>query len=483
MTNKKNSYTFRKFINDVHLWLGIPSGIILFVICLTGTIYTFSREITEWVDSEKFVITAPDNAKPLPLNKLISSLEKQHKGLRVTSVSISEEKNKAWMFTLAPKDMGAKGEKEKESKGKSGKKESHLAEKKDKQVNSVNGERKTRDESKSGKDGDAKGKESKDGKGKKFDRSKIKNYLVNPYTGEVTGDAKTPSSKFFSTIMGLHRWLLLDTNIGRPITGISTLIFIVLEITGLVLWLPGKIKSWSKWNAWKQGFKLKLSGSWKRVNYDLHNTLGFYTLLLVTIMAITGLCFSFEWFRNGFGAVFGAKVFPKEEPMESVYTDGKKIELDQVVLKANSVFAYDGNLRISIPRDSTASISISKTTSGFFTVAGSDRLVFDQYSGAILKTDRFSDKKIGEQVVALIYPIHVGEIFGTFTKIIYFIVCLIATSLPVTGTLIWINKFKKKSDKKPSLKKIEKNAETISINKPKLVKRPMVVIKIIDNLQ
>ena len=67
-------------------------------------------------------------------------------------------------------------------------------------------------------------------------------------------------------------------------------------------------------------------------------------------------------------------------------------------MKATSVFPYEGNLRINIPKDSTASITVSKTTNGFFTVAGSDRLVLDQYSGAVLKTDRFSDKAFGEQV-------------------------------------------------------------------------------------
>ena len=36
--------------------------------------------------------------------------------------------------------------------------------------------------------------------------------------------------------------------------------------------------------------------------------------------------------------------------------------------------------------------------------------------------------------------------FNTFSKIIYFITCLIATSLPITGIFIWINKMKKKKD-------------------------------------
>ncbi len=52
--------------------------------------------------------------------------------------------------------------------------------------------------------------------------------------------------------------------------------------------------------------------------------------------------------------------------------------------------------------------------------------------------------------------LHTGEIFGTVSKIIYFIVCLIATSLPVTGTMIWLNKKKKiKTPQKVNVKKVE----------------------------
>ncbi|HXS57859.1 MAG TPA: hypothetical protein VN726_17115, partial [Hanamia sp.] len=41
-----------------------------------------------------------------------------------------------------------------------------------------------------------------------------------------------------------------------------------------------------------------------------------------------------------------------------------------------------------------------------------------------------------------------GSIYGMFTKLLYFFACLIATTLPVTGTIIWINKLKKKKKRK-----------------------------------
>jgi ribosome biogenesis protein Nip4 len=41
-----------------------------------------------------------------------------------------------------------------------------------------------------------------------------------------------------------------------------------------------------------------------------------------------------------------------------------------------------------------------------------------------------------------------GVIFGKFTKFLWAVACAIATSLPITGTMIWLNKRKKKRDSK-----------------------------------
>src|SRR5690554_7730951 len=56
----KKGYTFRKLINDLHLWLGVASSLILFVVCLTGTIYTFRTEIEEMIEPQKYNIKAAD---------------------------------------------------------------------------------------------------------------------------------------------------------------------------------------------------------------------------------------------------------------------------------------------------------------------------------------------------------------------------------------------------------------------------------------
>ncbi len=121
--------------------------------------------------------------------------------------------------------------------------------------------------------------------------------------------------------------------------------------------------------------------------------------------------------------------------------------IDQYLKAADTALPYRGNYLVTLATDSTATVGITKTRIGFFAPAAGDKLLLDQYSGDILKTEIFRDKPFNERIAGSIKALHVGNVYGTFTKILYFLACLIATSLPVTGTLIWINKMKKKKKK------------------------------------
>ena len=104
---------------------------------------------------------------------------------------------------------------------------------------------------------------------------------------------------------------------------------------------------------------------------------------------------------------------------------------------------------------------ITKTKTGFFAPAAGDRLVINRYTGAVEKTEIFRNKPFNERVAGSIKAIHVGNVYGTFTKLIYFIACLIATTLPITGTLIWLNKLKKRRGRKGSTSQAGEIAQVI----------------------
>lgn len=377
-------YTFRKFIGDIHLWLGIASALTLFFICLSGTLYTFKKEIAEILEPEKYKIEQGSTVFPLEL--LIANTSEETKG-KVTRITYSDNANAPYELQVSV------------------------------------------------------GKEDKRGK----------TYYVNQYTNTVLGNSDGPSSEFMMTMFKMHRWLLFDTEIGRPIVGISTIIFIILSISGLIIWLPKKFKGRK---SFKAGLNIKFSSNWKRINHDLHNVLGFYSLIFLLIIALTGLNWSFEWYKNGMSAVLNAEVFGgrnETKPNAAVPKEGMQLSVDEIAKAAKKVFVYKGTTTISISKKAEDPFEVTKKNALNFNKVSTDRTFINPYNGSVIKTDYFAEKSFGEKIAAQIKPIHTGEIYGLFSKIIYFIVCLIATSLPVTGLIIWINKLRKKPKKKKLL--------------------------------
>ncbi|MFP4092310.1 MAG: PepSY-associated TM helix domain-containing protein [Cyclobacteriaceae bacterium] len=379
--NGNNSFSWRKLFNDFHLWMGIGSGLILFVVCLSGTIYAFRTEIEKLLEPSSFRIEQADKSKRLTTETIFTQLQEEPGGI-ITSVSIPFAADEPYKVSIKASAEEKRGT----------------------------------------------------------------TYLVNPYSGEVLGTPKGPASAFFSTVFKLHRWLLMERSTGRIIVGIATIIFVFIILTGWVLWWPRKLRNL------KQSLTVKTSANWKRVNHDLHNSLGFYASFLLMIMALSGLCWSFEWYRDGLEAVLGTKVFGSrggEEVSSQAEADAFPLSVEALIDKSEAYLSYPGDYTIYLPAGEEEAVKVIKYPKvSFAGLTAYDLLKLDQYSGELLLKDIYADRPFNEKISTMIKPIHTGEVFGTFSKILYFLASLIGTSLPVTGVLIWVNKLKKKSRKR-----------------------------------
>jgi uncharacterized iron-regulated membrane protein len=388
----------RKFLNDIHLYGGLTCGLIVIAVCLSGTIYVYNIEIRETADSQRYFVESIGERKSL--DDLKTQVETELKG-EVVSVNVFQSEDRTVQFGV-----------------------------------------------------------------KIPDAEKPSTYFVNPYSGEILANniEKTTTEEFMGYMFSLHRWLLLDKieepilesksnmELGRFINGVATLLFLLGVITGMFIWFPQKVKNW------KQGLKIKWSGNWKRVNHDLHNTLAFYSIFALFIMAVTGPFWSYQWYKEGWQKtwdIYQAPVQngnqgkePAEKPAESLPLEMPVFSLDEVLALGNTRLEYDGNLRITLPNKPGDNISISKSRTGFFAKAGADQLTIDSENLEVKEAKLFSDLSTRQQIGRSVKSLHTGEIFGQFTKFLWFVACLIATSLPITGTLIWWNKHKKKKSKK-----------------------------------
>ena len=381
--------SFKEITLFLHRWLGIITGLVVIILSITGCLYVFHQEISGWVRHDTFhADSIPANQQTLPIKDLQT---KAADALNTSSLPYGlttyKDPQRNWSAMLY--------------KG---------------------------------------GQES----WTYFGSMEVyKTAYINPYTGKIEGIVNEKKD-FFQIVKGIHWSLLLATPIGQPIIVWSTVIFIVLLISGLILWWP------KKWNrAGKQkSFKIKWGSTWRRVNYDLHNVLGFYFLLVSLIIAFTGLYWYMPSVKKSIHFIGTGDYKLPPGPTQKVVSTlpdstGLSSPLDAVYTKAWEKYPTAYSIAITAPADSKSTIRAEVRPDGQ-TYYGNSSLQFDQYSGELLSTNEYKDQNTGEKLLSMNYDIHVGAIGGLPGKIIAFFASLVCASLPITGFIIWFDRKKRK---------------------------------------
>ncbi|MDF2381471.1 PepSY domain-containing protein [Nostoc ellipsosporum NOK] len=278
-----------------------------------------------------------------------------------------------------------------------------------------------------------------------YDEKDYRIAALNPYSGEVL-KVRNMNTDFFRVVTIGHYYLWLPPHIGQPIVASATLIFLVMLITGIILWWP-RNKA-----ARKQRFSIKMNVRWRRRNYDLHNVLGFYMSWVAVFLAITGLVMGFQWFaRTVYFVSSAGKAMPAHEhPVSDTTLAGK------AGMKGEDVI-WQQLLSMSKP-DEAVSVYLPATNSDALegainhrpgTYYNTDYYHYDQYSlkelpATGIYAGRFKDAAIADKIARMNYDIHVGAVLGLPGKILMFAASLIAASLPITGFYIWWGRRKKK---------------------------------------
>lgn len=389
---KKPSFT-KKWSAKLHLWFGLSIGIIVFIVSGTGTMYVFKDKIQGILRKESMYVKQESiTEKPLSIDVLRKKVSREtNEKYPISSVEIPLDKNKSYEFLYYEKDKKAWNY---------------------------------------------------------FDEVKINKLVyINQYTGEILG-IYNEKYDLFPILKAIHWSLLLKSDWGKYVVGIPVVLFIIMLITGIILWWPKKSKKGRFWFNWKN------VKTWKRKNYDLHNILGFYASFIALLLSLSGIYFAYPWVKNAFNvALSGSLELPKEKEIKSP---------DSLLVKNTSVFdltaqetrkLYAGSSSFKIPLN-------GKNKKGKelknipVTVYGEDgkfavrnQIVFDKYSGKLLSNKPHQELNNAEKYANANYDIHTGSYFGLAGKIIWFIAGLICTSLPVTGFLVWLGKKKKKAIK------------------------------------
>ena len=371
----------KKIFRQIHLWLSVPFGLIISLICFSGAMLVFENEVMELVRHELYYVKKVETVS-LPVDRLLEEVELTlPDSVSVTGISVFSDPERAWQVNLS--------------------------------------------------------------------KPRRASVYVDPYTGEIKGKYERPA--FFVTMFRLHRWLLdsmkADGGVfwGKMIVGVSTLLFVVVLISGIVIWWPRTRK------ALKNSLRISVGRGFRRFWYDLHVAGGMYALFFLLAMALTGLTWSFGWYRAGFYKVFGVEVQQggthsgvtlrggrgSDQPGKNVSHSSSYVCWQQVYeqLALNN----PGYKQITLS-DGVANVSFNT----FGNQRASDRYKFNPHSGEIDEVVLYKDAEKAGKIRGWIYSVHVGSWGGMLTRLLTFIAALIGATLPLTGYYLWIKRIWRK---------------------------------------
>lgn len=410
----------RKLFSKIHLWLSIPFGIIIAIVCISGAILVFETEILELCYPSRYYVKEVKETPLSPAELMASARQQLPDSIKVNGLRITSNPKRTYQVVLPGKKAAA---------------------------------------------------------------------FIDPYTGQITGIDQ--GQGFFMQMMRLHRWLL-DTykrdgsfSWGKSLVGWSTLILVIILISGIVIWWPRSKKGL------KNRLKIQTKKGGFRFWYDLHVSGGFYATLLLLVLCLTGLTWSFGWYRTAFYNVFGvstsqtqmhapAPTAPhkasgerdserksqrggvsgersqrednsgerrsdgqnhgnaerKERPQKIAdYAQWTKVltTLENHYDKFNSITIQDGSATVSTAR--------------YGNTRGSDRYSFNPATGEITETQLYTDLPKSAKIRGWIYSVHVGSWGGITTRILSCLVSLLGGVFAITGYYFWIKKKLKKTKK------------------------------------
>ena len=257
-------------------------------------------------------------------------------------------------------------------------------------------------------------------------------WIADPETGSV----QTVPHTWIDWTHDLHYYLLLPKSWGMQANGVGAAALLLLTLSGIALWWPGA-------KLWTRSLQVNFKAGWRRINYDLHNAIGFWTLLIVFWWAFSGVYFG--WYRQVSSVI---AIFSPIQGMESPAPghpapdiSGLAPSLRRTLLAAQSASSQGRLWSVSIPgrADADSYVLLDRGASGDFSHRDIVRVRAD---AKVLSVWHYGERHtLADWVLWSMHPLHFGTTWGLAFKIAWSTLGLCLAVLTVTGTLMYWNRF------------------------------------------
>ncbi len=253
----------------------------------------------------------------------------------------------------------------------------------------------------------------------------------------LTGALQTAPRTWIDTVHDLHDYLLLPPAWGMQVNACGAAVLLLLAATGILLWWPGV-------RLWTRGLRVNLRAGWRRINYDTHNAVGFWTLAIVVWWAFSGIYFGCYRQVSAVVARFSplrGMVTPAAAKLPAA-APGAKASLAQVLASAQAASPHGRLWSLSDPslRGPESYALLDLRNPGDFSHRDIVRL--RTADAQVLSVWHYGERhSLGDWLLWSMHPLHFGTLWGPVFKLIWALLGLSLAALTLTGLLMYWNRY------------------------------------------
>ncbi len=263
--------------------------------------------------------------------------------------------------------------------------------------------------------------------------SELQLIYIDPVTGIKLGETGE-SHGLMNWLADLHFRLLGGTT-GTLVNGIGAWLLFLLCISGIFIWWPGPGRV-------RTALTIHRRVRLLRLNWDVHNVFGFWSVIPLGIEAFTGAYYCF------FVPMAAALVFllggsshrwqEMSTPPRSTVIPGKApLPLEPMIEESLRLHADCIVRGLVIPIGDTDPFTVQLDPPHAEDRGDYVQVAFDRYSGRRLSDMDSRRESIAIRLVNFIRPLHFGTFAGQASRIAWIVVGLVPGILFFTGFVMW----------------------------------------------
>jgi uncharacterized iron-regulated membrane protein len=240
--------------------------------------------------------------------------------------------------------------------------------------------------------------------------------FVDEYTGRVLGSLSVV--RFVLVAHALHA-------ASGVVMGCAALVLISSVLSGLYLWWPLK------------RVKVEFRNSRRRLCFDLHNSVGFFSSVFLLVLAVTGTYMAFEGLTiPATYRLTGSMPLPEDPP--STPTPGAAaISAGSALRIARSYLPAAVPLWVVIPGEKTTSYLVKMRFPEDHSSSGSSIVWVDQFSGKVLAAWNSRTAPLARRIEQGNRAVHSGEIGGYPGRAFAALISMLLVIQSITGSYLW----------------------------------------------